>query len=301
MKYFLSGSRKSTSAVRHLFCTSVREEIGKYAAINGVQAAVRHFSDKLQFSVKESTVRKFKKIFGHPAVQRSQPTAPTIPPSPPPLPHPHSQSVPVPPLSVLQQQTPEQNYYHQPYGHYTNTHMFVSQQSVNSYYNHHQNMYHVMSQPVPPYPSYSSLPPPPQYQPSVSVPLPAYSRNWSEECSDVSTPVHHQLSDNPSPPTCLTIPRPPSPATSHPLPPLSPPPLPPPLELNPASRIPVRQEKTAERKKNTKKSERGSYATYSPQFRLEIGRFAVEHGCQEAADYFKVYNGYSLIWFYYGF
>jgi hypothetical protein len=278
--------------VRHLFCTSVREEIGKYAAIHGVQAAVRHFSDKLQFAVKESTVRKFKKIFGPPAVQhRSQSTAPTMPPpSPPPLAHPHTPAVPVPSsLSVLQQQTTDPNYYHQPYGHYTNTHMYVSQQPVNNYHNHHQNMYNVMSQPVPPYPSYSSLPPPPQYQPSVPVPLPAYSRNWSEECSDVSTPVLHQSSENPSPPTCLTIPRPSSPATAHPLPPLPPPPLPPPLELNPTSRIPVGQEKITEKKKKTKKSERGSYATYSPQFRLEIGRFAVEYGCQEAADYFKVY------------
>jgi hypothetical protein len=101
--------------------------------------------------------------------------------------------------------------------------------------------------------------------------------------------VLHQSSENPSPPTCLTIPRPSSPATAHPLPPLPPPPLPPPLELNPTSRIPVGQEKITEKKKKTKKSERGSYATYSPQFRLEIGRFAVEYGCQEAADYFKVY------------
>jgi hypothetical protein len=164
--------------------------------------------------------------------------------------------------------------------------MYVSQQPVNNYHNHHQNMYHVMSQPVPPYPSYSSLPPPPQYQPSATVPLPAYSRNWSEECSVVSTPLHHQPSDNSSPPTCLTIPKPSS-ETAHSLPP---PPLPPPLELHTGSRIPDRQERIAEKKKKTKKSGRGSYATYSPQFRLEIGRFAVEYGCQEAADYFKVFT-----------
>uniref|UniRef100_A0A0P6D7J8 RNA-directed DNA polymerase n=1 Tax=Daphnia magna TaxID=35525 RepID=A0A0P6D7J8_9CRUS len=284
-----SGSRKSMSFARHLFCASVREEIGKYAAVHGVPAAVRHFSDKLQFSVKESTVRKFRKIFGPPAAElrRTLSSASSMHPPPPP-PSPPSSVAPPSSLSVLQQQSPDTGYYHQPYGHYTNTHMYVGHQSANNYHNQHQNMYNVMSQPVPPYPSYSSLPPPPQYQPSFSsVQLPAYSRNWNEECSDVSTSIIHHPSENPPASTCLPVPRTPSPAAI-------PPPPPPPLELNPAVQISVGHEMPAQKTKISKKNGRGSYATYPPQFRLEIGRFAAEYGCQEAADYFKERVGHEI-------
>lgn len=280
--YISSGSRKSTSVARHLFCTSVREEIGKYAAVHGVPSAVRHFSDKLQFSVKESTVRKFRKTFGPPAADllRQPPALAMHPP-----PHPSPSSV-APPstLTALQQQIPETSYFHQSYGHYTNSHMYVGHQSVNNYHNQQQNVYHVMSQPVPPYPSCGSLPPPPQYQPSFSsVQLPAYSRNWNEECSDVPAAVVHHHSENPPPSSCLTVPRSPSPVASPP----------PPLELNPAVRTPTRQEIPAQKTKTSKKLGRGSYATYPPQFRLEIGRFAAQYGCQEAADYFKVCKTFS--------
>lgn len=270
---FSVSQRKSASVVRYLFCTSVREEIGKYAALHGVQATVRHFSEKLQFPVKESTVRKFKKTFGTPSVNlhhRPLHTSPIVRlPSPPP---PNPSSMPPPTsVTVIQQQTSEPNYYHQPFGHYTST-QYGSHHSVNTYHSHHQNLY-VMAQSVPPYPSYSSLPPPPQYQPSMQ--LPAYSRNWNEECHEVlSTP---QSSEN-APPTCLTLPRPPSPVAV----------APPPLEPNPAIQTPIRQDKISEKKKKSKKNGRGSYATYSPQFRLEIGRFADKHGCQEAAKFFKV-------------
>ncbi|XP_057370368.1 uncharacterized protein LOC130691442 [Daphnia carinata] len=282
-----SGSRKSISLARHLFCASVREEIGKYAAVHGVPAAVQHFSDKLQFSVKESTVRKFKKIFGTPAseLRRKLSSASSMHPPPPP-PSPPSSVAPPSSLPVLQQH-PDAGYYHQPYGHYTNTHMYVGHQSANNYHNQHQNMYHVMSQPVPPYPSYSSLPPPPQYQPSFSsVQLPAYSRNWNEECSDVSASIVHHPSENPPTSTCLPVPRTPSPAIV--------PPPPPPLELNPAVQTSVRHEMPAQKTKTSKKNGRGSYATYPPQFRLEIGRFAAEYGCQEAADYFKERVGHEI-------
>lgn len=286
--YCYSGSqRKSNPVVRYLFCTSVREEIGKYAALHGVQAAVRHFSEKLQFPVKESTVRKFKKVFGPPSAnQHHRPQQATSTIRSPSLPPPHPSSMtqqshpttmpppppPPPPLTIVQQQTTEPSYYHQAYGHYTATPMYgVNHQQINNYHSHHQSLY-VMAQPVPPYPSYSALPPPPQYQPSMQ--LPAYSRNWNEECQEeLPTP---QPPDN-LPPTCLSLPRPPSPVAA-----------PPPLELNPAIRMPVRLEKTIEKKKGSKKSGRGNYATYSPQFRLEIGRFAVKHGCQEAAQFFKV-------------
>ncbi len=239
--------------------------------------------------MKESTVRKFKKIFGPPTAHHHRSQVPSLPPPSPPPTLPPPPIPPPPPLPILQQhQASESNYYHhQPYGYATyGTHQPTS--IHNNYHSHHQNLY-VMAQPlqpVPPYPTYSSLPPPPQYQPSVQ--LPAYSRNWNEECAEVSNPIV-QPPDNPSPPTCPTIARPPSPVVV-PLPP-PPPPPPPPLELNPATRIPIRQEKTIGKKKTNKKVGRGSYATYSPQFRLEIGRFAVEYGCQEAAQYFKVEFG----------
>ena len=43
-----------------------------------------------------------------------------------------------------------------------------------------------------------------------------------------------------------------------------------------------------------KSSNRGSYATYSPQFRLEVGRYAAQHSCQAASQHFKAQLGYEI-------
>ena len=280
-------AKKSNAAMRNLFCTSVREEIGKYAASHGIPAAVRHFSEKLQFSVKESTVRKFKKTYANSSAveaRRSQP--PATPPQPSSSPPSRTAVNPIPPPSSLStlQQTSESNYYNQSYSHFAGA-QYNNSQQMNNFHSHHQNLYGV-AQPVPPYPSYSTLPPPPQYQSSVQ--LPAYSRNWNEVCSEVSEPVLQHannaasqscmMNSHPSPPpNTATVPSPPSLTTL----------LPPSLEPNSAKRC-HKQGKAIKPKKTTKKSGRGNYATYTPEVRLEIGRFAVEYGCHEAIQHFKV-------------
>lgn len=54
----------STSArQKRSFSLQMKDEIGRYASQYGITAAIQHYSEKLQFSVKESTVRKFKKQF----------------------------------------------------------------------------------------------------------------------------------------------------------------------------------------------------------------------------------------------
>ena len=252
--------RKGAPVVRHLFCASIREEIGKYAAQHGVAAAVRYFTDKLQFSVKESTVRKFKKIFAPPASSSSSSSVQPPPPLPP---------TPPAPVQVIQ---PETNYYQQ----YNYSNQYVYQQPLNGYHSN-QQVYSV-PQPVPPYPMYTTLPPPPQYQPmsTSSVQLPAYSRNWNEDCHEVNLPLEPAIAIADPEPALAPAPAPPSIIL-------------PPLELNPAnssllnSNNPVKKKKTA-----SKSSRRGNYATYSPEFRLEVGRYAADHGCQEAAQHFKV-------------
>lgn len=45
------------------FSLQMKDEIGRYATQFGITAAIQHYSEKLQFPVKESTVRKFKKQF----------------------------------------------------------------------------------------------------------------------------------------------------------------------------------------------------------------------------------------------
>ncbi|XP_069950237.1 uncharacterized protein [Cherax quadricarinatus] len=54
----------STSArQKRSFSLQMKDEIGRYATQYGITAAIQHYSEKLQFLVKESTVRKFKKQF----------------------------------------------------------------------------------------------------------------------------------------------------------------------------------------------------------------------------------------------
>ena len=48
---------------KRCFSYQMKDEIGRYASQYGITAAIQHYSEKLQFSVKESTVRKFKKQF----------------------------------------------------------------------------------------------------------------------------------------------------------------------------------------------------------------------------------------------
>lgn len=54
----------STSArPKRSYSLQMKDEIGRYAMQYGINAAVQHYTEKLQFSVKESTVRKFKKQY----------------------------------------------------------------------------------------------------------------------------------------------------------------------------------------------------------------------------------------------
>lgn len=41
-------------------------------------------------------------------------------------------------------------------------------------------------------------------------------------------------------------------------------------------------------RRSKKNISRGRYTSYSPQTRLEVGRFAAENGCNEAVIHFKV-------------
>ncbi|KAG0728467.1 Cytosolic Fe-S cluster assembly factor NUBP2 [Chionoecetes opilio] len=54
----------STSArQKRSYSLQMKDEIGRYAMQYGINAAIQHYTEKLQFSVKESTVRKFKKQY----------------------------------------------------------------------------------------------------------------------------------------------------------------------------------------------------------------------------------------------
>ena len=48
---------------KRVFSAQMKEEIGRYASIHGIAATMKHFTAKLRFSVKNSTVRKFRKQF----------------------------------------------------------------------------------------------------------------------------------------------------------------------------------------------------------------------------------------------
>lgn len=53
----------SGNAAKRSYSNQMKEEIGHYAYQFGIPPAVQHFTEKLQFPVKESTVRKFRKQF----------------------------------------------------------------------------------------------------------------------------------------------------------------------------------------------------------------------------------------------
>ena len=53
----------TTARQKRSFSLQMKDEIGRYASQYGITAAMQHYSEKLQFVVKESTVRKFKKQF----------------------------------------------------------------------------------------------------------------------------------------------------------------------------------------------------------------------------------------------
>ena len=54
----------STSArQKRSYSLQMKNEIGRYAMQYGINTAIEHYTEKLQFSVKESTVRKFKKQY----------------------------------------------------------------------------------------------------------------------------------------------------------------------------------------------------------------------------------------------
>ena len=57
------SSNSSGTSAKRSYSTQMKEEIGYYATQHGIAAAVQYFTEKLQFPVKESTIRKFKKIY----------------------------------------------------------------------------------------------------------------------------------------------------------------------------------------------------------------------------------------------
>ena len=59
-----SGRTEVGGRSGQVYSQEVREEIGRYAGIHGVEAAVQVYSDKLLSSVKPSTVRKFRQLYG---------------------------------------------------------------------------------------------------------------------------------------------------------------------------------------------------------------------------------------------
>ena len=67
-----------------VFSQQLREEIGQYAGLHGVEATVQVYSDKLLFSVRPSTVRKFRSLYGEPGadsgayIQLSESSSTTI-------------------------------------------------------------------------------------------------------------------------------------------------------------------------------------------------------------------------------
>ena len=305
--------KNPATSTRNKFCATVRQEIGIYARQHGTAAAVRHFSDKLQLHVKDSTVRKFKKAAisnslnssnqQHPQPQEPDPILSS---PPPPV---------VAPEPVLEQ-APESTYYNQipgSYNHFPASQSHFVYQPVNNYHNNHQNVYGMTQQSISSYPNYNTLHPPQQYQ-SPMVQMPGYSRiagNWNDECQDISTssndliPMQHQNTFNyhstmqqhqqrhgmiTGPSSSIIREQQPSlclPGTSS---------IPPPLELNlPNNEMVSQVSRSVNHRKSTKKNsaraatQRGSYATYTPEFRREVGMFAAQHGCPEAAQHFKVF------------
>lgn len=286
-------------ASRPKFCASVRQEIGLYAIQNGIEAAIAHFSEKLQFPIKETTVRKFKKAVNNMSsnpgnLQSAEPhVPPPLPPSSPPAPEP------------ILQQTQESNYYHssQSYNHFPAPQYVY--QSVNSYHHsNHQNLYGMpqqMQSTIQTYPSYNSLPHPQHYQP---MQMPSYSRavgsGWNEECQDISTSCnellqmqqpnnfnqHHHSAMQQQRHGMIAG------SSSSVIPAV----IPPPLELNLQNNEMLPHVQRNDVRKATKKinrrpsTKRGNYATYTPEFRLEVGKFAATYGCQEASQHFKVYS-----------
>lgn len=65
----LSGKRVNMALTvgatrqKRSFSIHMKDEIGRYTNQFGISAAIQHFSEKLQFPLKESTVRKFKKQY----------------------------------------------------------------------------------------------------------------------------------------------------------------------------------------------------------------------------------------------
>lgn len=53
------GTRRK---LKHTFTDQLKEEIGRYSLQYGLQETIQHYSEKLQFAMKESTVRKFRKM-----------------------------------------------------------------------------------------------------------------------------------------------------------------------------------------------------------------------------------------------
>lgn len=62
-KRVANGPGTTTARQKRSFSLQMKDEIGRYASQYGINAAMHHYSEKLQFPVKESTVRKFKKQF----------------------------------------------------------------------------------------------------------------------------------------------------------------------------------------------------------------------------------------------
>ena len=51
-----------------VFSQELREEIGRYAVLHGVEATVQVYNDRLLCSVRPSTVRKFRSLYGEPGM-----------------------------------------------------------------------------------------------------------------------------------------------------------------------------------------------------------------------------------------
>ncbi|KAB7496792.1 hypothetical protein Anas_01970 [Armadillidium nasatum] len=75
-----SVTKRNQLSTRHKrsFSHQIKEEIGRYASLHSITAAIDHFTVKLQFPVKESTVRKFKRAGGNPAVIPMNPNSLTF-------------------------------------------------------------------------------------------------------------------------------------------------------------------------------------------------------------------------------
>ena len=67
-----------------VFSQELREEFGHYVGLHGVEATVQVYSDRLLFSVRPSTVRKFRSLYGEPGadtgayIQLSESSSTTI-------------------------------------------------------------------------------------------------------------------------------------------------------------------------------------------------------------------------------